>query len=115
MADKIKLIVAFALLGGAVAGFYVFSDQSLLLRVIGLLVIVGVALAILYQTELGRNGWSYVVASRNEVRKVVWPTRKETTQTTMMVIVMVFVMALLLWIFDWFLVQGVQYLTSVGS
>lgn len=115
MADKIKLIVAFALVGGAVAGFYVFSEQSLLLRVVGLLVVVGVAVAILYQTELGRNAWGYVMASRNEVRKVVWPTRKETTQTTMMVIVMVFIMALLLWVFDWFLAQGVQYLTSTGA
>ena len=115
MADKFKLILAFALMGGAVAGFYVFSGESLLLRVLGLLVVFIGAIAILYQTELGRTSWGYVVASRNEVRKVVWPTRKETTQTTLMVIVMVFVMAVLLSIFDWFLAQGVQMLTSTGS
>jgi len=114
MADKIKLVVAFAIAALAVVGFYVYSDQSLLMRVIGLLVMVGITLAIIYQTELGRSSWGYVVASRNEVRKVVWPSRQETVQTTAMVVVMVFVMALLLWIIDWFLAQGVQMLTSTG-
>ena len=114
MADKIKLIVAAALAVLAVAGFYVLSDQSLLLRVIGLLVMVGIIIAVVYQTEVGRNAWSYVVASRNEVRKVVWPTRQETTQTTMMVMAMVTVMAILLWIIDMLLAQGVQMLTSTG-
>ena len=114
MADKIKLAVAFAIAAAAVAGFYVYSDQSLLMRVIGLLIMVGITLAIIYQTEVGRSSWGYVVASRNEVRKVVWPSRQETIQTTAMVVVMVFVMALLLWIIDWFLAQGVQMLTSVG-
>jgi preprotein translocase subunit SecE len=83
--------------------------------VIGLLVMVGITLAIVYQTELGRSSWGYVVASRNEVRKVVWPSRQETVQTTLMVVVMVFVMALLLWIIDWFLAQGVQMLTGSGG
>ena len=115
MADKIKLVIAFALAAAAVAGFYLFSDQSLLLRVLGLLVVVGVTLAIIYQTEVGRNGWGYAVASRNEVRKVVWPSRQETTQTTIMVVVMVFVMALLMWMIDWFLAQGVQMLTASGG
>lgn len=115
MADKIKLIAASALVALAVAGFYVFSDQSLLLRVIGLLAVVGVALAVFYQTELGRRAWGYLVASRNEVRKVVWPSRQETTQTTLMVVAMVAVMAVLLWIIDWFLAQGVQLLTGSGA
>lgn len=115
MADKIKLVIAFAVAAAAVAGFYMFSDQSLLVRVIGLLVMVGITLAIVYQTELGRSSWGYVVASRNEVRKVVWPSRQETVQTTVMVVVMVFVMALLMWIIDLFLAQGVQMLTSTGG
>ena len=115
MADKIKLVVAFVIAAAAVAGFYLYSDQSLLMRVIGLLVMVGITLAIIYQTEVGRSSWGYVVASRNEVRKVVWPSRQETVQTTAMVVVMVFVMALLLWIIDWFLAQGVQMLTSTGG
>jgi len=115
MADKIKLVIAFALAAVAVVGFYMFSDHSLLLRVLGLLVMVGITLAIIYQTEVGRTAWGYAVASRNEVRKVVWPSRQETVQTTLMVVVMVFVMALLLWIIDWFLAQGVQMLTSGGA
>lgn len=115
MADKIKLIAAAALAVLAVAGFYFFSDQSLLLRVLGLLVMVGIVIAVVYQTKIGRDAWGYVVASRNEVRKVVWPTRQETTQTTMMVMAMVTVMAILLWIIDMLLAQGVHMLTSVGA
>ena len=115
MADKIKLVIAFAIAAAAVTGFYAFSDQSLLMRVIGLLAVVGVSLAVGYQTELGRSSWGYVVASRNEVRKVVWPSRQETVQTTMMVVVMVFVMALLMWFIDMLLALGVQMLTSTGG
>jgi len=115
MADKFKLVIAVALAAAAVAGFYLFSEYSLLLRVLGLLVVVGVAVAIAYQTTLGREAWGYVIASRNEVRKVVWPSRQETTQTTIMVVIMVFVMALLMWVIDLTLAQGVQMLTATGA
>ncbi len=100
MADGIKWFVAIALIVGAIGAFYYYGEESLLLRVIGLVVVVGVSGAIALQTEKGRTAWRTVQDARTEVRKVVWPTRKETVQTTGVVIVMVSVMALILWGFD---------------
>ena len=115
MADRLKLGLAVVVMMVGIAGFYYFSDASTLLRVIGLLLSGGVALAIAYQSSAGRGAWEYAVDARNEVRKVVWPSRKETTQTTLVVISMVIVMAIILWIFDWFLVLGVEVLTGRGG
>lgn len=115
MGDKIKLAVALAIAIAAVAGFYVFADQSLLLRVVSLLVAVIVAGAIAVQTESGRNVWSFGRGATVEIRKVVWPSRKETVQTTLMVLVMVVIVGIILWIFDIFVAWGVGYLTGQGS
>jgi preprotein translocase subunit SecE len=100
MQDGIKWFFAITLLVGGVGGFYYYADQSLLLRVIGLLLAAGVCAAILLQTDQGRNAWRMAQDARTEVRKVVWPTRKETVQTTGIVIAMVSVVAVILWLFD---------------
>jgi len=115
MADSIKFIFAGLLTAAAVGGFYAFPDQSLLLRVIGLLVAAGIVTAILLQTAVGRRAWAFVGEARNEVRKVVWPTRKETVQTTLVVIAMVVVIAILLWFVDVFLMWAVRLLTGQGG
>jgi preprotein translocase subunit SecE len=98
--DAVRWTVVVAMLLGAVTAFYHFDDQSLLLRVIGLLVVAGGALVVAVQTEKGRVAWDFVRESRTEVRKVVWPTRKETVQTTSIVLAVVAVMAVILWIVD---------------
>ncbi len=98
--DKVKLIIAVALMATGVAGFYYFADQSLLMRVLGLLAVAGVAIAIAYQTALGRRTWGFVTDAQTEVKKVVWPTRKETLQTTGIVLVVVFIVGVFLWILD---------------
>ena len=103
MGDNIKWLTAGALILGALGAFYVYADQSLLLRVLGLLVVVGVALAIALQTEKGRLAWSFAREARTEVRKVVWPTRKETVQTTGLIMGLVGIVALFLWGLDSFL------------
>ena len=115
MKDVIKLWIAVGVMAAGISGFYYFEGHSQLLRVIGLLVVAGITVVIAYQTSYGRNAWAFAVEARNEVRKVVWPTRKETTQTTMVVIGMVILMAIVLWIFDWFLVLGVEVLTGRGG
>lgn len=101
--DTMKLIIALLILIGAVVGFYWFIDQSLLYRVIGLLVAVGVASFIVMQTEKGQGYWSFFQNTQTEVKKVVWPTRQETTQMTLIVVVMVVIMAIFLWLLDMFL------------
>ena len=115
MADKIKIGIALILLLGGVGAFYVYSDQSLLYRVLGLLAVAGVAVAILLQTEMGKASWSFLKDARTEVRKVVWPTRKETVQTTMFIMAGVVLVGIFLWVLDMGLLATVQWLTGQGS
>ncbi len=111
--DKVKLAIATLLLAGGIAGFYWFEDQyGLLLRVVGLLVMAVVSLAVVYQTTVGRQTWAYVGDAKTEVRKVVWPTRKETVQTTLIVLVVVFLVALFLWALDSLLMWLMRLLTG---
>jgi preprotein translocase subunit SecE len=113
--DRLKLLIAGCLVGGAIGAFYYFSDHSLLTRVIGLLLLLGVATAIAMQTTVGQNVWEFAVSSRMEVRKVVWPTREETTRTTLIVMVMVIFVAMMLWLLDMFLLWAVRLLTGHGG
>jgi preprotein translocase subunit SecE len=113
--DTLKLAVVVVLLLAGVAGFYYFADQMLLLRVLGLLAMVGVALAVGLQTEKGRVLAGFVGDARNEVRKVVWPTRAETVQTSLAVFAVVIVVGIMLWLFDMFLLWAVRFLTGQGG
>ena len=110
--DTLKLVGALVLLLGGIGVFYFFEEYSTLLRVLGLLVVAGVAVAIALQTSPGRRVWGFALASRNEVRKVVWPTRQETMQTTLIVFVMVLVMGIVLWLFDMLLLTIVRSVTG---
>lgn len=100
MLDKIKLLLAVLLVVAGVVGFYSFPDMPALVRV--LMVVGGLvaAAAMFYLTQTGKTFFVYAGDSRDEARKVVWPTRKETMQTTGIVLVFVLVMALFLWIVD---------------
>ncbi len=113
--DTIKLAAVVVLLVAGVVGFYYFADQMLLLRVLGLLVVVGVALAIGLQTMKGKAVAGFVGDARNEVRKVVWPTRTETVQTSLAVFAVVIVAGILLWLMDMFLLWAVRMLTGQGG
>ena len=112
MTDKIKMVIAFLVLAAGMVGFYLFSEYSTLLRTLGLLVLVGVSAAIALQTETGQAAWGFMVGARTEARKVVWPTRKETTQTTLMVVVMVIIVGFMLWLLDMGLVWAVRVFTG---
>lgn len=98
--DTVKLGAALALLIGAVAAFYYFADMSKLVRVIGLVAAVGIAAVIALQTERGRHLTGFVREAQTEVRKVVWPTKQETVQTTLVVMVVVVIIAIFLWLLD---------------
>jgi preprotein translocase subunit SecE len=115
MADRIKLVIALLLIGGGIAGFYYFSDQSLLVRVLGLLVVIGIAVGVALTSETGKSTWSFFKDARTEVRKVVWPTRKETSQTTLLIFVGVVIVGLFLWGLDSLLLWAVQSMTGQGS
>lgn len=110
MADKIKMLLALLIVGAGITGFYYFADEQMLLRVIGVLVSAIVAMVVVLQTTTGRSAWVFIQEARVEVRKVVWPTRKETVQMTLTVMAMTVVVALILWGFDSFLAWLVQKL-----
>ncbi len=115
MADKIKLTLAVLVVSGAIGAFYYYADHSMLLRVIGILVAMGISTAIAMQTAVGQKTLGFIRESKVEVRKVVWPTRKETLQTTLIVMVMVVVVAIFLWLVDMFLLWAVRFLTGQGG
>ena len=113
--DPAKWIGAFVILGGGIVGFYYWSDESLLLRVIALLLLSAAALFVAVQTAKGRAAWDFARESHTEVRKVIWPTRKETTQTTLIVIAMVGLVAIIMWILDGLLARLVKLLLGTGA
>ena len=100
MADKFKFALAVLLLVAGVAGFYLLAEQAMILRVLAVMAGTGLAAAVAWQTEPGRIFFAFAKESTTEARKVVWPSRKETMQTTGMVFAFVVVMALFLWLTD---------------
>ncbi len=112
--DNIKLVLAAGVLLAGIAGFEYFSDQSLLYRVLGLVAVAAVAAAIAMTSAQGRNTWVFFRDARNEVRKVIWPTRQETLQTTLIVLAMVVLVALILWAMDALFLELVQWLLNVN-
>jgi len=98
--DPLKWLVVIALIVAGVVGNSYFSAESILYRVIGLLVIALVACFIAYQTAKGASLWGLVQGAMVELRKVVWPSRQETNQTTLIVVAVVIVMSIILWLLD---------------
>ena len=110
--DTLKLMSALLVLLAGVVGFYYFEDESQLLRVLGMLGVAAIAFGIAATSYQGRQGLAFVKDARVEVRKVVWPTRQETLQTTIAVLIMVIIVAIMLWLFDMFLGWGVSKLLT---
>ena len=115
MADKVKLALAILIVLAAMAGFYVYADQSTLFRVMGLLAALVVATLVGVQTAPGRTALGFLGDGRTEVRKVVWRTRKETVQTTLIVLAMVIVVAIGLFLIDSFLLWAINSLIVSGE
>jgi preprotein translocase subunit SecE len=113
--DTVKLTLAVALLGGGIFAFYWFADQSLLMRVLALLGVAAVSVLVALQTAVGRSAWRFIGDTRTEVRKVVWPTRAETTQTALAVLFVVVLMGVVLWLLDMFLLWAIRLLTGQGG
>jgi len=109
--DSLKWIVVLLLI---VAGIYAnghYSDVAWALRAAAGIVLAAVLVAIVFQTAKGQAAWVFIKGARTELRKVVWPTRQETIQTTMIVVVMVIITALILWGLDAFFFWAVRSLS----
>jgi preprotein translocase subunit SecE len=113
--DTAKLLAAIILMIAGVFAYYWYSSQAEILRT-GY-VIIGLVLALLlaWQTRIGHSTWGFIQSSRNEVRKMVWPTREETLQTTIAVIVVVVFTGILMWLLDIFLFWALHGLTGQGG
>lgn len=116
--DFVKQGVSLVFVVAGVAAFYYFSNVpefTLLYRVIALVVVVLLAAGIMLTTSTGKNIWMFSLEAKQEVRKVVWPTRDETLRTTLLVFGMVFLVGLLLWLVDWGLLVAIKSLTGQGG
>lgn len=110
--DTFKLMTAVLVLLAGVVGFYYFEEESQLLRVLGMLAVAVIAFLIAATSDVGKRSLGFVKDARVEVRKVVWPTRQETIQTTIAVLFMVVLVAIMLWLFDMLLGWGVGKLLA---
>jgi len=101
--DFAKWLLVAALVVVGIYGNSHFSAQPVIYRALGLIALAAVALLVAYNTEKGAGVWSLVQGSVVELRKVVWPSRQETNQTTLIVVAVVLVMSIILWLLDTFL------------
>lgn len=111
--DIIKLLLAAGVLVGGLYCYYYFLDVSLPLRVLMVLGGVAAGIAIAMTSTQGQRLWAFIQGARIEIRKVVWPTKQETTQTAIAVFIFTFIMALFFWGLDSFLLWLTRIL--VGS
>lgn len=98
--DAVKWLLVVAIVAAGVVGNSHFSAESILYRALGLLVLAAVAVFVALQTAKGTAIADVVRGAIIELRKVVWPSRQETNQTTLIVLAVVFVMAIILWLLD---------------
>jgi preprotein translocase subunit SecE len=115
MAERIKLALAALAAAGGLFAFYALGQQPLIARLGALLGAFAVGAGILAFTQTGRDFVVFARESIEEAKRVVWPSRKETLQTTGVVFVFVFVMALFLWVVDFGLLWVTQKLLGTGG
>tara|TARA_B100000029_G_scaffold495879_1_gene561417 strand:- start:1183 stop:1548 length:366 start_codon:yes stop_codon:yes gene_type:complete len=107
------MFLSIALIIGSIVAFYYFSEIRLFYRVLGVIGTVILSSLIIYQTAFGKMAYTYVVESKVELKKVTWPTKQETTQTTLGVIFIVIIIGILLWLLDMLLGWAIGTLYGV--
>jgi preprotein translocase subunit SecE len=101
--DTAKLALAIGIVIAALFAYYYFGEASQLLRSLGVLVALGLGALVALQSMQGQSLWKFIQAARIELRKVVWPTREETIQTTIAVLVFATIMGGFFFLLDLFL------------
>ena len=110
--DTLKLVAAIAILVGGIAAFYVLTTYPIAVRWLIVLAAVGVGIFVALQSAQGRTFAQYVQGSRVELRKIVWPTRQETLQTTLVVVIAIVVLGIFFWLLDMLLGYITRTLTG---
>ncbi|MEE8092687.1 MAG: preprotein translocase subunit SecE [Gammaproteobacteria bacterium] len=113
--DTLKLVVAGAILLGGIFGNYYYADVSVLIRAVGVLLAFALGVVVALQSTRGQAFMRFVQGARVELRKVVWPTREETIQTGMTVLVFALIMGVFFWLLDIFLLWLTRLLTGQGG
>lgn len=113
--DKVKIFLAIAIVVGGVAGYYVYEDAPAVVRIGAVIFSLAVATAVFLTSGVGRDLWRFIQGSRIELRKVVWPNRQETGQTTLVIIFFVIIMGVFFWLLDMFLMWATKMLTGQGG
>ena len=111
LADKLKLIAAAAVVVAGIVAYYELADAHALLRTGAMLGSVIVALVIALSSEPGQSAWAFLRATSREVKKVVWPTNRETAQSTLAVVVIVLIVGVYIAMVDGVLKQILKALT----
>ena len=106
--DSLKWLLAFVLVGGGIYANSYYAAIEPLFRAFAGVVVAAFTVGVVLQTEKGDWAWNLAQEARVEVRKVVWPTTQETTQTTLIVVGVVVLVALILWALDSSLSWGVR-------
>ena len=110
--DTVKLLGSVLILLAGVVSYYYLIQISILLRVLIVLASVVVSLVIFFQTQRGKTLWEFFQGSRVEIKKVIWPTKQETFQTTLTVFVFVLIMGIFFWLLDFLLLFLTNTITS---
>ncbi len=113
--DAVLLALASLVVVASLVAYYYFEDVPVVVRALGIIASLGVAAALLYRTQLGKFIWAFVQGSRGEIRKVIWPTRQETTQTTLAVFLFLLVLGVFFWGLDFMLLTITRAITGPGS
>ena len=113
--DTILLLLSVAILVGSVYAYYYFANENALLRTAGVMVALGIAIWVSLQSAQGRTLWAFIQSSRGELRRVVWPTREEALQTTLIVLVFAAIMGTFFWLLDLILLTLTRFITGQGA
>jgi preprotein translocase subunit SecE len=113
--DTALMTLSILVLFTGIAAFYWFDEQALPARVAMVVAGIGLAAALAWFSWYGREFWQFALASRIELRKVVWPTRDETVKTTYVVFIFAIVMGLFFWGLDWVLTWLTRLLTGQSA
>jgi len=113
--DKLKVAASIALVIAGIAAYYVLGADNTAQRWLAMVGGLVLGIAVFGWSSQGRTFWQFVLDSRIELRKVVWPTRPETFQTTAVVFVFVVLAGCFFWVLDLFLAWATKLLTGQGG
>ena len=113
--DTVKLALAVLILLAGLVSYYYFASSAVLLRAFGVIVAVAAGVGVVFTSFQGQLLWKFIQGARIELRKVVWPTREETIQTTLVVLVFALIGGVFFWLLDLVLLFATKQITGQGG